>query len=46
MNKGPRVLTEDRKARQEAITAPRQENVGAWTGAAALEAKGSGLVRD
>lgn len=46
MEEGPRVLTEDREARQEAIIAPRQENVRDWTGAAALEAKGSGLVRD
>lgn len=41
---GLRGQTGDRKARQEAITAPRQENVGAWTGAGALEERG--LVRD
>lgn len=41
-----RGQTEDRKVKQEAITAPRQENVGAWTRAGAMEAEGNGLVSD
>lgn len=46
MKKELRGQTGDRKARQEAIKAPKEENVGAWAGAGALEAEGSGLVRD
>lgn len=46
MKKELRGQTGDRKARQEALKAPGEENVGAWTGAGALEAEGSGLVRD
>lgn len=40
-----RGQTGDRKARQEVITALGQENVGAWTGAGAMEAEESELVR-
>lgn len=46
MEKGLREQTKDRKVKQEAITAPRQENLGAWTVAGAMKAEGNGLVRD
>lgn len=40
-----RGQTEDSKAKQEAIVAPRQE-MGAWALARTVEAEGKGLVRD